>query len=76
MEYLQQMEDRMHADNVRVEELIERKCREHCDQLLRELRSSQNNGNRLRVALLVVILVLAFYFSGFSGPSSTKLMLK
>lgn len=76
MEYLQQMEDRMHADNVRVEELIERKCRENCDQLLQELRSSQNNGNMLRVALLVVILVLAFYFSGFSGPSSTKLMLK
>jgi hypothetical protein len=76
MEYLQQMEDRMHADNVRVEELIERKCREHCDQLRRELGSSQNNGNMLRVALLVVILVLVFYFSGFSGPRSTKLMLK
>jgi hypothetical protein len=76
MEYLQQMKDRMHADNVRVEELIERKCREHCDKLQRELGSSQNNGNMLRTALLVVILVLVFYFSGFSGPRSTKLMLK
>jgi hypothetical protein len=76
MEYLQQMEDRMHADNVRVEELIEWKCREHCDKLRWELGSSQNNGNMLRAALLVVILVLVFYFSGFSGPRSTKLMLK
>jgi hypothetical protein len=55
MKYLQQMEDIMHADNIRVEELMERKCREHCDQLRRELESSQNNGNMLRVALLVVI---------------------
>jgi hypothetical protein len=75
MEYLQQMEKIMHADNVRVEELIERKCNEHCDKLKRELGSSQNNGNILRVALLVVILLLVFYFSGFSGPRSTKLML-
>jgi uncharacterized Rmd1/YagE family protein len=66
----------MHADNVRVEELMERKCREHCEQLRRELGSSQNNRNMLRVTLLVVILVLVFYFSGFSGPRSTKLMLK
>jgi hypothetical protein len=76
MEYLQQMEDIMHTDNVRVEELMKRKCREHCDQLRRELGSSPNNGNMFRVALLVVILVLVFYFSGFSGPRSTKLMLK
>jgi hypothetical protein len=75
MEYLQQMEGRMHVDNVGVEELIERKCREHCDKLRRELVSSQNNGNMLR-ALLVVILVLVFYFSGLNGPRCTKLMLK
>jgi hypothetical protein len=30
----------------------------------------------LRAALLVVILLLVFYFSGYSGPRSTKLMLK
>jgi hypothetical protein len=66
----------MHANNVRVEELIERKCNEHCDKLRRELGYGQNNGNMLRAALLVVILLLVFYFSGFSGPRSTTLMLK
>jgi hypothetical protein len=38
MEYLQQMELRMHAANVRVDESIDRKCKEYCDNLRQELR--------------------------------------
>ncbi len=68
------MEERRHADNDRVDELIERKCKEHYDTL--RLGLGQNNGKMLRAALLVVILLLVFYFSGYSGPRSTKLMLK
>jgi ferritin-like metal-binding protein YciE len=36
-EHLQQMKERRLADNDRVKELIERKCKEHYDQIRREL---------------------------------------
>lgn len=77
MEYLQQMELRMHAANVRVEELTERKCKEHCDKLRRELGLGQNNGNLFRATALVIMLLLVYYFSGCSGGSrGTKLMVE
>jgi hypothetical protein len=77
MEFLQQMELRMHAANVRVEESIERKCKEHCDKLRRELGLGQNNGKLFRAMALVIVLLLVYYFSGCSGGSrGTKLMLE
>jgi len=44
MEYLQQMEERRHDDNNKVEKMIERKCNEHYAKLRRELGLGQNNG--------------------------------
>jgi hypothetical protein len=76
MEHLKEMDDRRHADNDRVEELIERKCKEHCDKLRRELGLGQNNGKVFRATALVIILLLAFYFSGCSGSRGTSLMLE
>jgi hypothetical protein len=70
------MEEKRIADNDRVNALIEKKCKKYYDKLRRELGLGQNNGKMLRAALLVVILLLVFYFSGYSGPRSTKLMLK
>jgi hypothetical protein len=83
MKYLRGMEERRLAEKGRVDELIKQKCKEHADKLSRELglgqNNGQNNGKMFRAALLVGILVLVFYFIGYSGlsePRSTKLMLK
>lgn len=75
-EHLQQMEERRLADNDRVEELIERKCKEHYDQLRRELGLGRNNGKMFWATALVIILLLVFYFSGYSGSRGTILMLE
>jgi hypothetical protein len=79
MKYLRGMEERRLAEKDKVDELIEQKCKEHVDKLRRELglgqNNGQNNGKMFRAALLVGILVL-FYFIGYSGTRSTKLMLK
>jgi hypothetical protein len=68
------MEERRHADNDRVEELIERKCKEHYDTL--RLGLGQNNGKMFRATALAIILLLVFYFSGYSGSRGTNLMLE
>jgi len=80
MKYLRGMEERRLVEKDKVDELIEQKCKEHANKLRRELglghNNGQNNGKMFRAALLVDILVLGFYFIGYSGPKSTKLMLK
>jgi hypothetical protein len=75
-EHLQQMKERRLADNDRVEELIERKCKEHYDQLRRELGLGRNNRKMFWATALVIILLLVFYFSGYSGSRGTILMLE
>jgi hypothetical protein len=80
MKYLRGMEERRLAEKNKVDELIDQKCKEHANKLHRELElgqnNGQNNGKMFRAALLVGILVLGFYFINYSGPRSTKLMLK
>jgi uncharacterized membrane protein (DUF106 family) len=66
-QYLKEMEERRQADNDKVEELIEKKCKEQL---------AQRNEKMFRVLLLVVILLLAFYFCSYSEPRHTNLMLK
>jgi uncharacterized membrane protein (DUF106 family) len=67
-QHLKEMEEKRQADNDKVEELIEKKkCKEQL---------AQHIGKMLSVSLLVVILVLAFYFSSYSEPKHTNLMLK
>ncbi len=79
MKYLKGMEERRLSEKDRVDDLIDKKCKEHADKLRRELglgqNNGQNNGKMFRAALLVGILVLGFYFINYSGPRSTKLML-
>jgi hypothetical protein len=70
------MKERRLADNDRVEELIERKCKEHYDQLRRELGLGRNNRKMFWATALVIILLLVFYFSGYSGSRGTILMLE
>jgi hypothetical protein len=80
MKYLRGMEERRLAEENKVDELIDKKCKEHAYKLRRELglgqNNGQNNGKMFRAALLVGILVLGFYFINYSRPRSTKLMLK
>jgi hypothetical protein len=75
-EHLKQMEERRHADNDKVEELIERKCKEHYNQLRWELGLGQNNWKMFWTTTLVISLLLVFYFSGYSGSRGTILMLE
>jgi hypothetical protein len=76
MKYLRGMEERRLAEKNKVDELIDQKCKEYADKLRWELGLGQNNGKMFKAALLVGILVLDFYFINYSGPRSTKLMLK
>jgi hypothetical protein len=64
------------GQNDKVDALIGKKCKKHYDKLRRKFGLGQNNWKMLRAALLVVILLLVFYVSGYSGTRSTKLMLK
>jgi len=65
------------GQNDKVDALIgKKKCKKHYDKLQQEFGLSQNNWKMLKAALLVVILFLVFYVSGYSGTRSTKLMLK
>jgi preprotein translocase subunit SecF len=88
-QHLKEMEERRQADNDRVEELIEKKCKEQLAQHLKEMEETveeligkkckeqlAQHGKMFRVSLLVIILVLAFYFSSYSEPRHTNLMLK
>jgi len=61
MKYLQQMELRMHAANFRVDESIDWKCKEHCDNLRWELGLSQYSMKMFRAMALVIMLLLVYY---------------
>jgi hypothetical protein len=76
IEHLKNMEERRHVNNDRLEKLIERKCKEQYDKLPRELRLCQNNKKMFRAMAFVIILLLVFYFSSYSGSRGTNLMLK
>jgi type VI protein secretion system component VasF len=91
-QYLKETEERRQADNDKVEELIEKKCKEQLAQHLKEMEEkveeliekkckeqlAQRNEKMFRVLLLVVILLLAlaFYFCSYSEPRHTNLMLE
>jgi len=91
-QHLKEMEERRQADNDKVEELIEKKCKEQLAQHLKEMEEkveeliekkckeqlAQRNEKMFRVLLLVVILLLAlaFYFCSYSEPRHTNLMLE
>jgi predicted RND superfamily exporter protein len=89
-QHLKEMEERRQANNDKVEELIEKKCKEQLAQHLKEMEEkveelikkkcneqlAQHNGKMFRVSLLVVILILAFYFCSYSEPRHINLMLK
>jgi len=89
-QYLKETEERRQVDNDKVEELIEKKCKEQLAQHLKEMEEkveeliekkckeqlAQRNEKMFRVLLLVVILLLAFYFCSYSEPRHTNLMLK
>jgi len=76
MEPLEELEKRMNAFNDWVEELVERKCKDHCDVIWRELGLGQKNITPFRATALLLILLLVFYcigYSGSRGPSSLML---
>jgi len=65
------------GQNDKVDAMIGKKCKKHYDKIRREFGLGQNTTwMMLRAALLVAILLLVFYVSGYSGTKSTKLMLK
>jgi uncharacterized integral membrane protein len=65
------------GQNDKVDAMIGKKCKKHYDKIWREFGLGQNTTWMvLRAALLVAILLLVFYVSGYSGTRSTKLMLK
>jgi hypothetical protein len=55
---------------------LKEKCKEQYDKLQRKLGLGQNNGNMFRATTLLIILLLVFYFSGYSWSRGTNLMLK
>jgi Fe2+ transport system protein B len=88
-QHLKEMKERRQADNDKVEELIKKKCKEQLAHHLKEMEERveelieknckeqlAQHGKMFGVSLLVVILVLAFYFSSYSEPRHTNLMLK
>jgi hypothetical protein len=77
MEHLEELEKRMNAFNDRVEELVERKCKDHYDFIRRELGLGQQNITPFRATTLQLILLLVFYCIGYSGTKSpSSLMLE
>lgn len=65
------------GQNDKVDAMIgKKKCKKHYDKLRREFGLGQNNWKMLNAAILVIILLLVFYVSDYSGTRSTKLMLK
>jgi hypothetical protein len=77
MERLEELEKRMNAFSDEVEELVERKCKDHCDVIRRELGLGQKNITPFRAMALLLILLLVFYCIGYSGSRGpTSLMLE
>jgi hypothetical protein len=61
----------------KVNAMIGKKCKKHYDKIRRQFGLGQNTTwMMVKTALLVVILLLVFYVSGYSGTRNTKLMLK
>jgi len=75
-ERLEELEKRMNAFNDGVEELVERKCKDHYDVIRRELGLGQKTITLFRTTAPLLILLLVFYcigYSGSRGPSSLML---
>ncbi|XP_062143353.1 uncharacterized protein LOC133881430 [Alnus glutinosa] len=75
MEHFKRMEDRHQADIDRLEQLIETKCNDQYVRLRQELGLHQSNWKMSRAVIVVVILLLVFYLSGYGQPRGTYLML-
>jgi hypothetical protein len=66
----------MNAFNDGVEELVDRKCKDHYDVIRRELGLGQKNITPFRATSLLLLLLLVIYcvgYSGSRGPSSLML---
>jgi hypothetical protein len=55
MERFEELEKRLNAFNDGVDELVERKCKHHCDVIWRELGSGQKNFTLSRAMALLTI---------------------
>jgi hypothetical protein len=55
--------------------LIETKCNDQYVRLRRELELHQSNWKMFRASIVVVILLVVFYLSGYGQPRGTYLML-
>jgi hypothetical protein len=75
MEHFKRMEDRHQANIDRLEQLIETKCNDQYVRLRRELELHQSNWKMFRASIVVVILLVVFYLSGYGQPRGTYLML-
>jgi hypothetical protein len=75
MEHFKHMEDTHQADIDRLEQLIETKCNDQYVGRRRELELHQSNWKMSRAVIVVVILLLVFYLSGYDQPRGTYLIL-
>jgi hypothetical protein len=75
MEHFKRMEDRHQANIDRLEQLIETKCNDQYVRLRRELELHQSNWKMFWASIIVVILLVVFYLSGYGQPRGTYLML-
>lgn len=75
MERLEELEKRLNAFNDGVDELVERKCKHHCDVIRRELGSGQKNITLSRAMALLLMLLVIYCIAhiGSRGPSSFML---
>jgi hypothetical protein len=67
----------MNAFNDGVHELVERKCKDHCDVIRRELGLGQKNITPFWAMALLLMLLLVFYCIGYTGSRGfSSLMLE
>jgi len=73
---LEKLIEKIYNDQyVKLEKLIEEKYKNKYVKLRRELEQCQSNGKIFWGMIVVVILLLIFYLSGYSGSRGTYLML-
>jgi endonuclease III-like uncharacterized protein len=75
IERLKVLDDRKQADSDRLKKLIETKYNDQYVKLQWELGLCQTNGKMFRDTIIVVILLLVFYLSGYGGSGDIYLML-
>jgi uncharacterized membrane protein (DUF106 family) len=75
MERLEKLEKRMNAFNDEVDELVERKCKHHCEVIQRELGLGQKNFTLSRAMALLLMLLLVFYCIGHTGSRGPSFLM-